>query len=166
LSIGGRTFGRFAYYKNPYPVIIFGNILILPYLIYLLKSKPNKKTILKSNAIDLSKIGLSMTEYLERKEQKKKFEVFVKNETDETIIVNRKSLLEPNCWYVFTINKYKSLFLSNGIEFHITKELTLETVDLRNQILGLGGDYLKENDVPEYVDWAFIITENNQGDGL
>ena len=62
-----------------------------------------------------------------------------------------------------SINQF---YFSNGIEFHIDKELNLEIVDYRNQIIGLGDDYFQKNDVPEYVNWAFIVAEPNKGDGI
>ena len=143
-----------------------GITLILPYFIYLFTSKLKQKEVLKSNLVDLNKIGLTTTEYFEKKSKENVFEIYVKNETSDTLIVNRNSLLEPNNWYIFNTDKYKPIYFSNGIEFHIDRELNLEVVDLRNQIIGLGDEYFKENDVPEYVNWAFIIAEPNQGDGM
>ncbi|XLS30543.1 hypothetical protein ACJD0Z_06885 [Flavobacteriaceae bacterium M23B6Z8] len=151
--------------RHNYAVFI-GIIMLLPFLIYIFSSKSEKKKVLKSNPIDLNKIGLTTIEYFEKKSKKNIFEIYVKNETPETLIVNRTSLLEPDSWHVFTTDKYKSLYFSNGIQFHIDKELNLEVIDSRNQIIGLGGDYLQKNEVPEYVDWAFIIAEPNEGDAL
>jgi hypothetical protein len=58
----------------------------------------------------------------------------------------------------------ESIFFSNGIIFDIDKNNNLEIEDFRNQIIGLGDDYFKKYDVPDYVDWAFIIAEQNKGD--
>lgn len=165
LSLGGKTYGLRLPNKNNYAVII-GVIMILPFLIYFFSSKPSQKKILKSNPIDLNKVGLTTLEYFEKKSKKNIFEIYVKNETSDTLIVNRSYLLEPNRWYVFTTNKYKPVYFSNGIEFHIDEELNLEILDFRNQIIGLGDDYFKKHDVPEYVNWAFIIAEPNQGDAI
>ena len=165
LSLGGRTYGLRNPNRYNYAVII-GVIMILPFLIYFFSSKPKKKKVLKSNPIDLDKAGLTTMEYFEKKSKENIFEIYVKNETSDTLIVNRNSLLEPYSWYVFTTDKYKPICFSNGIEFHIDKELNLEKVDFRNQIIGLGDDYFQKNNVPEYVNWAFIVAEPNQGDGL
>ncbi len=137
--------------------------MISPFLIYLFSSKTKQKKILKNKPIDLNKIGLSTIEYSEKKSKENIFEIYVKNETSETLIINRNSLLESNSWYIFTIDKYKPIYLSNGIEFHIDTVLNLEIVDLRNQIIGFEEDYFQKNNVPEYVNWACIIAEPNKG---
>jgi len=164
LGIGGRTYGRITI-NSIYPSII-GGILILPYIIYLFSSKSKQKKVLKNNPIDFNTFEINEFDYSERKRKKKIFEIYVLNKTAETLIVNRKSLLKPNTWHIFKLNKHKSLYFSNGIEFHITKKLDLETYDNRNQVIGLGGKYLKKYNVPNYVDWAFIISGLNKGDGF
>jgi len=138
--------------------------LILPFIIYFFSSKQKQKKVLKSNPIDLNKIGLTTMDYFKKKSKENIFKIYVKNETSDTLIVNRKSLFESNSWYIFTTDKYKPIYFSNGIEFHIDKELNLEIIDFRNQIIGLGDEYFKKHDVPEYVNWAFIIAEPNKGD--
>ncbi len=148
-----------------YPLVI-GIALILPYFIYLFTSKSKRKKVLSSNPLDLNKIGMTTVEYFEKKSKENIFEIYVKNETSSTLIANRNSLLKPNSWYIFATDKHKPIYFNNGIEFHIDKELNLEIIDLRNQIIGLGDDYFKKNDVPEYVNWAFIIADPNQGDGM
>jgi hypothetical protein len=141
-------------------------VLILPYFIYLYTSKASKKSILKGNPIDLDKIGVTTPEYMEQKANDHIVEIYVKNETSDKLIVNRESYLEPQSWHVFTIGECGSVYFSNGIEFHIDKELSLSIKDYRNQIIGLKDDYFEERNVPEYVDWAFAIAEPGQGDGL
>jgi hypothetical protein len=165
LSLGGRTYGLRLPNRNNYAVII-SVIMILPFLIYFFSSKQKLKKVLKSNFIDLNKVGLTNMEYFEKKSKKNIFEIYVKNETSDTLIVNRNSLLEHNSWYVFTTDKYNPIHFSNGIEFHIDKELNLEIIDFRNQIIGLGDDYFKKHDVPKYVNWSFIIAESNQEDSI
>ena len=165
LTLGGRTYRMGLLNPNNYAIII-GVIMILPLLIYLLLSKAKQKKVLKSNPIDLNKIGLTIIEYLDKKSKENFCEIYVKNETSDTLIINRESLLEPNSWYIFTTHKYRPIYFSNGIEFHIDKELNLEVFDYRNQIIGLGEDYFWKNDVPEYVDWAFIIAKPGQGDAF
>ena len=165
LSLGGRTYGLRNPNRHNYAVII-GVIMILPFLIYFFSSKPKKKKVLKSNPIDLDKAGLTTMEYFEKKSKENIFEIYVKNETSDTLIINRNSLLDPNSWYIFTTDKHKPVYFSNGIEFHIDNELNLKIIDYRNQIIGLGDDYFKKHDVPEYVNWAFIIAEPNQGDAI
>ncbi|WP_406683414.1 hypothetical protein N1F78_12095 [Seonamhaeicola sp. MEBiC1930] len=165
LSLGGKTYGLRLPNRNNY-VVIIGVIMILPFLIYFFSSKTKQKKVLKNNPIDLNIIGLSTVEYFEKKSNENIFEIYVKNETSDTLIVNRNSLLVPNSWHIFTTNKYKPIYFSNGIELHIDKELNLEIVDFRNQIIGLGDDYFQKNDVPEYVNWAFIIAEPDKGDAI
>jgi hypothetical protein len=164
LSLGGRTFGRINI-NRIYPGLV-GGILILPYLIYLFSSKSKQKKVLKSNPIDFNTFEINEFDYSERKTKKKIFEIYIFNETAESLIVNRNSLLKPNVWYIFTLTKHKSLYFSNGIEFHLTREFHLETYDHRNQVIGLGGKFLKKYDVPNYVDWAIVISQPNQGDNI
>ncbi len=163
LSLGGKTYGLRLSNRGNYAVII-GVLMILPYFIYFISSKSKHKEILKSNPKDLNKMGLTTLEYFDKKLKNNLFEIYVKNETNDTLIVNRKSLLESNSWHIFQTDKYKPIHFSNGIEFHIDKELNLEIIDYRNQIIGLGDDYFKKYNVPEYVNWAFIIAKPNEGD--
>jgi hypothetical protein len=158
LMLGGRSFYR----PNStdtfrlYPLVI-GLILMIPYLIYLLasKSKPRKK--LQGNRTDSSKASAT------NNRKKGTFEIFVLNESNNTLIVNRNSELENNQWHIFQVKPNDSIFFSNGIVFTITDDHALTIADFRNQILEIGNDYFQKNE-PENVDFAFVITEPNNGD--
>jgi len=132
-----------------YPLIV-GVSLILPYLI-ILKLRPRQKLI--GNIIKNKKTRM-----------KNEFEIFVFNDSRETVIINRNSELVDNQWYVFKMKKNESLIFSNGIIFNIDENDNLEIEDFRNQIIGLGEEYFKKYDVPNYVNWAFIISKPNKGD--
>ncbi|WP_282124730.1 hypothetical protein [Algibacter mikhailovii] len=166
LTYGGHGYRLRRYEGQTHIPILIGLTLMLPYIVYIISSKSKQKKVLKSNPIDLSKVGLTTIEYFEKKSKKNIFEIYIKNETSDTLIINRNSLLEPYSWYVLTTDKYKPIYFSNGIEFHIDSELNLEIIDFRNQIIGLGDEYFKKHHVPEYVNWAFIIAKPNQGDSI
>ena len=165
LSIGGRNSyqpkSRDIY--SLYPIAI-GIGLIIPYFIYLFSFKSKSRNKLKPNKKDSNKTGINNTRNLQSKKRKKRFEIFVLNESNDNLIVNRNSELDNNQWYIFQMKPNESIFFSNGIIFDIDKNNNLEIEDFRNQIIGLGDDYFKKYDVPDYVDWAFIIAEQNKGD--
>jgi hypothetical protein len=132
-----------------YPLFV-GVFLILPYLITL-KLKPRQK--LTGNIIKNKKTR-----------EKNEFEIFVFNDSGETLIINRNSELEHNQWYVFNMKQNESLIFSNGIIFYLDENNNLEIEDFRNQIIGLEEEYFNKYDVPDYVNRAFIISKHNKRD--
>ncbi|WP_435623914.1 hypothetical protein [Flagellimonas sp.] len=168
LQFGLRPTGHIfsKYYIEPPGPSLIAAALVLPYLVYLITSKSKQKKVLNSNPIDLNKMGLTTMDYFDRKAEQKFVEIYVKNETSDKLIVNRKSLLEPNRWHIFKMDKHKSIYFSNGIALHVDEELNLEIDDFRNQIIELKDDYFEKYNVPEYVNWAFAIAKPNMGDVL
>ena len=152
LKYGGRS----VYRSNSkdistiYPLVI-GVSLILPYFFYVLIYKRKPKLIEK-----ITKNNKTRNE--------NEFEIFIVNESEETLIINHNSELEDNQWYVFKIKKNESLIFNNGIIFKLDKNNDLEIEDFKNQIIGLGEEDLKKYNVPNYVNWAFIIAKPNKGD--
>lgn len=130
-----------------YPFAV-GVSLILPYLI-MSRLKP---TLLRN--INKNKLT----------RKKNEFEIFVFNDSKENIIINRNSELQDNQRQVFKMNKNESLIFSNGIIFNMGENNNLETKDSKNQIIGLGEEYFTKYNVPNSVDWAFIISKPNKGD--
>jgi hypothetical protein len=57
-----------------------------------------------------------------------------------------------------------SLILSNGIKFAFGNENGLEVEDNNSQVSGLGGEFLNNYEVPEGVEWAFVIVPPGEGD--
>ena len=106
-----------------------------------------------------------MRSYLEFKAKKGFVEIYVQNQTGDTLIVNRRSLLENGKWHVFKTKIHHSLYFSNGIVFNISEERHVELIDQRHQVIGLGDEYIRKHGIPEYVNHAFILGKPNQGDG-
>ena len=149
LKYGGRS----VYKSNSndissiYPLLA-GVSLILPYLFYVLLYKRKLKHIGKIKKI----------------RNENEFEIFILNKSKKTVMINHNSEIEDNQWSVFKIKKNESLFFNNGIIFKLDKNNDLEIEDSKNQIIGLGEEDLKKYNVPNYVNWAFIIAKPNEGD--
>jgi len=149
LKYGGRS----VYKSNSndissiYPLLA-GVSLILPYLFYVLLYKRKLKHIGKIKKI----------------RNENEFEIFILNKSKKTVMINHNSEIEDNQWSVFKIKKNESLFFNNGIIFKLDKNNDLEIEDFKNQIIGLGEEDLKKYNVPNYVNWAFIIAKPNEGD--
>jgi hypothetical protein len=135
-----------------YPLLI-GTLLILPYFIHLFFSKPNVRKKLKGN---LNRSPNS--------QGKNSVEVFVLNESEETIIVNRKSDLDQNQWYIFPLKKNEPLYFSNGVVFSLNKNGDVVVQDFRNQVLKLAVDDFRKYDVPHRVNWAYMIAKPDDSD--
>jgi hypothetical protein len=163
LSFGGRGYGFRRPNTNFYPIAI-GICLIIPYFLHLILSKQKPKKNLGNNSKKFDKSGLTIEDYKKQKLKSDLFDIFILNETNENLIINRKSILEPDNWYIFQIDKYKPIYFSNGIEYHIDNDKNLETIDYRNQIIGLGDENFELYQVPEYVNWALVIANPNGGD--
>lgn len=133
-------------------------------MIYQFKQNPTKK-VLKGEKLALHKMGHTIKSYFEFKAKKGFVEIYVQNQTGDTLIVNRRSLLENGKWHIFKVKKHHSLYFSNGIVFHINGENHVEVEDGRNQVSGLGDEYIRKHGIPEYVNHAFILGKPNEGDG-
>ncbi|MQP53631.1 MULTISPECIES: hypothetical protein [unclassified Flavobacterium] len=149
LKYGGRS----VYKSNSndissiYPLLA-GVSLILPYLFYVLLYKRKLKHIGKIKKI----------------RNENEFEIFILNKSKKTVMINHNTELEDNQGSVFKIKKNELLIFNNGIIFKIDKNNDIDIEDFKNQIIGLGDEYLKKYNVPNYVNWAFIIAKPNKGD--
>ena len=145
LGYGGRRLNRSTSTDISLLYPFFAGLsLILPYLILLII----RPKLLKNN----------------KTRNKNAFKIFVFNDSKENLIINRNSKLEDNQQCVFKLSKDESLIFSNGIIINIDVNNNLETKDSKNQIIGLGEDYYTKYNVPNSVDWAFIISKPNNGD--
>lgn len=149
------------YTSNSYDVklIVLGLAAMAPFFIFLFTQKPTPKTKLRGNNARLRN-QLNPN----RKKTKNSCFVYIRNETDESLIVNRKSILEENQWYIFELKFEETLYFSNGITIERENEDLLEIHDFRNQITGLPKDEYRSYDIQDYVDFALIIGEQNDNE--
>ena len=162
IMIGSNWQGRtFINYNDSYDVklIVIGLAAMAPLFIFLFTLKPTPKTKLRGNNARLRN-QLNPR----RKKAKNVCFVYIRNETVESLIVNRTSILEEEQWYIFELKFEETLYFSNGITIERENEDLLEIHDFRNQITGITKDEYRSYDIPEYVDFALIIGEQNEGE--
>jgi len=165
LTSGGRNFGL----RSPGGVgygIVLGTLLILPYLIYIIQSKPKSKKILQGNYKDLIRNNMTVESYFDYKEKRKIVEIYVLNETGDELIIDRKNILQHRSWHIFTVKINEILYFNNGVNFYVNQDSDVEIEDFRDQTVILGGEYLDKYGVAEYVNFAFILTKPAEGDGF
>ena len=161
IMIGSKwQYRSYSYENNSYDIklIILGLAAIAPLFIYLFTLKPTPKTKLRgSNARLRDQLRPN------QKKAKNTCFVYIRNKTAESLIVNRKSILEEEQWYIFELKFEETLYFSNGITIERENEDLLEIHDFRNQITGLSKDDYRSYDIPDYADFALVIGAQNEG---
>ena len=140
-------------------MICIGVLLIIPFLYYIITSG-NKKEKLKGNK-KKDRQDLISPRGRKQKKTKKAFDIYIRNETTDSLIVNRKSILDNDQWHIFELKFDEALYFSNGIIIEIESSEFLEIDDFRNQVIGIPIDEYRSYDIPDYVDFALIISKPN-----
>ena len=146
-------------------LIILGLVLMTPLAIYLYTLKPTPKTVLRGRTKS-QRTDLISHRSRDRKKAKRVFNVYIRNETTESLIVDRKSILKHDQWYIFELKFEETLYFNNGITVEMENEELLEIHDFRNQIIGISKDEYRRYDIPDYVDFALIIAKQNEGNPI
>ena len=92
--------------------------------------------------------------------------IFIYNETKNSIIANQKITIKPNESFVFKIPDTMGIALNNGIQLFFGETEGLEVIDNKIQVAALGGEWLEKFNVPESADWAFTILNSGEGDPI
>ncbi|WP_422105248.1 hypothetical protein [Winogradskyella sp.] len=162
IMIGSNWQKRGYFYENnsyDIKLIILGLAAMIPLFIFLFTLKPTPKTKLRGNNARLRNQLRP-----NRKKAKNTCFVYIQNKTAESLIVNRKSILEEEQWYIFELKFEETLYFSNGITIERENDDLLEIHDFRNQITGLSKDDFRSYDIPDYVDFALLIGAQNEGE--
>ena len=96
----------------------------------------------------------------------KVYDIFILNETANSISANEKVIIKPNESYAFKIPDTMGIALNNGIQFFFGETEGLEVIDNKIQVAGLGEEWLRKLNIPKSTDWAFSILNPGKGDPI
>ena len=91
------------------------------------------------------------------------YKIFLRNETEKTIVIKDKFTLDPNEEKIFKFVDTDSILLDIGPEIYFG-EYGLETDDKEGQLAGIGGEYWEKYKVPDDVEYGFVIVPPGEGD--
>ena len=144
--------------------VIIGILLMVPLVIYLYTLKPTPKTKLRGNKRRQGN-GLMSNYGRSKKKAVKAYNIYVKNESGGSLIVNRKSVLDNDQWHIFQLKFHRALYFSNGIVVEVgADEEGIEIDDFRDQVIVLEDEDYRTYDIPDDVEFAFIISERNDSE--
>ena len=91
------------------------------------------------------------------------YKIFLRNETNKTVNIKDKFTLGPNEEKIFTFVDTDSILFDIGPKIYFG-EYGLETDDKKGQLAGIGGEYWEKYDVPDDVEYGFVIVPPGKGD--
>ena len=91
------------------------------------------------------------------------YNIFLLNKTDISVIIIDKFTLNPGEARTFKFTDTDSMVFDIGPKIYFG-EYGLETEDKKGQLSGIGGDYWKKYNVPDDVEYGFVIVPPGEGD--
>ena len=91
------------------------------------------------------------------------YKIFLRNNTDKIITIKDKFTLGPNEEKTFPFVDTDSISFDIGPKIYFG-EYGLEISDKKSQIAGIGGEYWKKYNVPNNVEYGFVIVPPGEGD--
>ena len=91
------------------------------------------------------------------------YKMFLRNESKNTVSIVDRFTLKPNEEKTFEFTDVDSIFLDNGIKIYFG-ETGLEVEDKKGELAGIGGEYWEKYNVPDDVEYGFIIVPPYEGD--
>jgi len=91
------------------------------------------------------------------------YKIFLRNETDKIVTIKDKFILKPNEDKVFPFVDTDSISFDIGPKIYFG-EYGLEISDKKSQIAGIGGEYWEKYNVPNNVEYGFVIVPTGEGD--
>lgn len=91
------------------------------------------------------------------------YKIFLRNETDKPVNIKNKFTLKPN------ENKIFNFVDTDSILFDIEPKIYfgdtgLEVEDKKAKLAGIGGEYLKKHNVPDDIQYGFVIVKTGESD--
>tara|TARA_R110000744_G_C19293950_1_gene554965 strand:+ start:538 stop:1161 length:624 start_codon:yes stop_codon:yes gene_type:complete len=91
------------------------------------------------------------------------YKIFLRNNTDKFVTIKDKFTLGPNEDKVFPFVDTDSISFDIGPKIYFG-EYGLEISDKKSQIAGIGGEYWEKYNVPNNVEYGFVIVPQGEGD--
>ncbi|WP_430425239.1 hypothetical protein [Maribacter litoralis] len=91
------------------------------------------------------------------------YKIFLWNNTDKIITIKDKFTLKPNEDKIFLFIDTDSISFDIGPKIYFG-EYGLEISDKKSQIAGIGGEYWEKYNVPNDVEYGFVIVPPGEGD--
>jgi len=91
------------------------------------------------------------------------YKVYFRNETERKIEIKEKLSLLPNEQAIIEILDTDSIFFDIDVKVYFG-EYGLETEDKKSQLAGIGGEYWEKYNVPNDVEYGFVIVNPGEGD--
>lgn len=92
-----------------------------------------------------------------------RYQIFMINETDSIVTIKHKFTLSPDEQRIFEFTDTDSLIFNIGPKIFFG-EYGLETEDKKGQIAGIGGEFWEKYNVPDDVEYGFVIVPEGEGD--
>ena len=92
------------------------------------------------------------------------YKIFLYNETKNDIGLIDKIKIKPNEYTTVNLVDTSVLSLDSGVKFFFGETHGLQVDDKKNTVSGIGGEYLEKYNVPEDVEFAFVIVPEGEGD--
>ncbi len=138
------------------------SILIVP-LITILGCKEENRYFDKHGNEIIEKgdeISIIPSEY---KKTGEPYKIFLFNETEKSVNIADKFTLHPNEKKIFKFADSDSMFFDIGPKIYFG-DFGLEIEDKRSQLAGIGGEYWDKYNVPDDVEYGFVIVPPGEGD--
>ena len=91
------------------------------------------------------------------------YKIFLRNETDKSVNIKDKFTLDSNEEKIFNFADTDSILFDIGPKIYFG-EYGLEIDDAQGQLAGIGGDYWDKYNVPDDVEYGFVIVPPGEGD--
>ena len=91
------------------------------------------------------------------------YKIFLRNETDKTVNIKDKFILKPNEEKILKLMDTDSILFDIGPKIYFGDN-GLETEDKKNELAGIGGQYWEKYNVPDDVEYGFVIVKPGEGD--
>lgn len=91
------------------------------------------------------------------------YKIFLRNETEKTVNIKDKFSLKPNEEKIFEFIDTDSLLFDIEPKIFFGKN-GLEVDDKKAELAGIGGEYWEKYNVPDDVEYGFVIVPQGKGD--
>src|SRR5690554_1799114 len=99
----------------------------------------------------------------EYKKTGESYKIFLRNETDKLVNIKDKFTLQPNEEKTFKFVDTDSILFDIGPKIYFGDN-GLEVDDKKGELAGIGGEYWEKYNVPDDVEYGFVIVKPSEGD--